>query len=229
MKWLTIIILCTQSLVIFGQEPEIPLYLQKPLEISNPDFNKIIDSLARINLQPNFIKELIKPNSDFNKIIESENKSEENRRLQHLFGNYADFKKEFLDLKLKDEPVSLYLKQLREELLSQRYANNNGGGVVFSGPISSIYNAFSKEVQSQEKYNKIIAYEPSQHIINTKYNFEKVQQWTGLKENELTKFVLFCNFKDSFILYASDYELIDSVRHKLIEFMIKTDSCNYQN
>jgi hypothetical protein len=228
MKWLGIIYFITQSLILFGQETNTPLYLQKDLKLYSPDLNQITDSLSLNNIQPDFTNKYIKPNITTNIKPGTESKAEEARRLKVLFGSYADFQKKFLALKLKDEPVNLYLKKIKEDLVAVSNTSS-GGGIVFTGPITAIYNAFSKEVESQRKHQELIEYAPKQKIIHAKYNTEKVQYWTGLKNEELTQFVLFCDFKDSFLLRVSDYELIAKIRNKLIEFKAKSDSCNYQN
>ena len=217
-RWLFSVFFIVQFLVLTGQERDTPLLLLKNLRNSGPEFDKLLDSLAMINTQHNFNGQLlVNPNLyTRNKYDSVYKESIEFDRLQHLFGDYSDFKRKFLALKIKDNYIDL-------KLPSMKYYSAKGS-LVFSGPVSFFYNAFSKEAQYIKKLEELQAYEPKQHKINSKYNKENIQHWTGLKGDELTKFVVFCHFDDTCLLSTSEYDLVKKVMAKLNEFKALNDT-----
>jgi hypothetical protein len=231
MKQLILIVLLVQSLVLMGQEIDIPINIQREYKFTDTQLTKILDSIALINI-PRAIDHNNINYSGFENIhksIDSTKKANENARLRQLFGDYDSFKSKFLALELKDETIDLHLPFKHEYDSRNPNYDYTCGGLVFTGPVSSIYNIFSKEVQSLYKHQDLTNYEPSQRIINKKYNKDKVQEWTKLNDHDLTKFVLYCNFDDTFLLKCSEYELVRSVLNKLTEFQALSDSANYKN
>jgi hypothetical protein len=210
-----------------GQETEKSFILKNPLRIGDSALKNEMDSVALEKINTEFIERLIQSEYKSNKPIESDH-IKDSLRMRAIFGSYAEFKQKFLALDIKNQVPNLNLPKMSG--LSP-YANDplyaGRVGFAFSGPISFFYNKFSKEEQSRARYEALMQYEPNQRRINEKYNYEKVKLWTGLKGDCLTKFVLYCHFDDDYLLQANEYDLIETVMFKLIEFKSKKDSCNF--
>jgi hypothetical protein len=229
---LTIILLFYVRLLI-SQEVDSPQYFQNTFQFDANELKKALDSLALEQLNSNFFKNNLN-NFDSNialKTIDSlSDKKADSIRMSQLFGSYADFQRKFLALDLKNDVLDLNLpksSRINVFINQQDYAGQVGFSC--SGPVSLIYNAFSKEEQSKRKYYALKAYEPTRKRIDAKYNYAKVKRWTGLKDDDLNRFVLYCHFEDSFLINASEYELIQMVLIKLTEFKALADSCNFNN
>ena len=54
--------------------------------------------------------------------------------------------------------------------------------------------------------------------VECKYNREKVASWTGLKDEELTEFIVYCDLKPNYILESTEYDIMEIVKNKLLEF-----------
>jgi len=152
---------------------------------------------------------------------------EEYLKLTLVLGNYSNFKKNFLNLCLNDELPDLGLPKAAPGGPNLFHKNMDGtSGFSMTGPVTLLYNAFSKEEKSKRKVAVLIAYDPIQKRINAKYNSYNIEHWTGLKGEKLTKFVLYCNFDDNFLAEVNEYDLIVTIDIKLKEFIALNDSCN---
>ena len=49
-------------------------------------------------------------------------------------------------------------------------------------------------------------------IINSKFNKRNVGELTGLKGEELVEFMDYCNLPEEFLLNASEYDILDTVK-----------------
>ena len=47
--------------------------------------------------------------------------------------------------------------------------------------------------------------------LNGKYNEHVIEELTGLKDEEINKFMKFCNFQDKYILSIDDYNLYSEI------------------
>jgi hypothetical protein len=119
---------------------------------------------------------------------------------------WAEFKKAFLDLDIEDPLANLDLhlpspKEMRNFAYPQ-------GGIVMEGPISMLYNQFSKEARSK----RILAGLVKKDEAAVRYNPVLITKLTGIKdEGEIKKFIDFCALRVQFILEASDYELYAAI------------------
>jgi hypothetical protein len=138
--------------------------------------------------------------------------------------DYKQFKKKFLEI----EPVkpmvidgfSRYIPKRIPDLLDtnklKKIFNPDNGTIAIS--ITKIYNLYSKEEQSKRKVLYLQQEERELVIINQKYNPSIVQRLTNLKDEELTDFILFCHFTHQYLYEASEYEIVEAISRKLIEF-----------
>jgi hypothetical protein len=228
MKQNLIIFVLLYSQFVYAQEINKPLILQNPRKIETIRINKMMDSLSLFRLNSDFYKNSFSSNKSFDTAIIK--KQTEEKQLQNLLGSYPDFKRKFLALEFKDPMLDLHLPKAKggtPKMLDPNFINSLG--FLINSPISFFYCNFSKEEQSLRKAYALNADMPNRRCIDAKYNKEKVQLWTGLKDKELTKFVMFCNFDDAYLLRANEYDLIDNILKKLTEFKAIQDSCNYNN
>ena len=98
---------------------------------------------------------------------------------------------------------------------------NQGGINIHTGvsPITALYSIFSKEAK-QKRYFKSVIDETAEYIrIGEKFNGQMVMQITGLKDDELIKFMSFCNFSKDFLLNYSPETIIRAIKQKYVDFV----------
>jgi len=119
---------------------------------------------------------------------------------------YEQLRKEFMKVEIEDPVADLDL-----HLPSAREMNNYAypeGGIHVSGPISMLYEQFSKEARSKKIYAELMNKEKA----GKRYNKTLVSNITGLKdEDEIQKFMDYCALKVRFILESTDYELYAAI------------------
>ena len=138
---------------------------------------------------------------------------------EKLPDNYTDFKRKFLALKLDNEPIDIGLPKVKHgipPLLDKNYLSSPW--FALNSPISFLYYNFSKAERSKRKAYELRHEKDQYAVIDNKINRHKIQYWTGLKENDLDKFILFCDFSFDYMLSANEYELIQKVKQKLQDF-----------
>lgn len=136
-----------------------------------------------------------------------------------LPGTYEEFKRKFLALKLDNEPIDIGLPKAKPgipQLLDDNYIKSLG--FALNSPISFLYYNFSKVERSKRKHIRL-RYESEEYAkIDKKFNRHKIQYWTGLKEKELDKFILFCHFSLEYLLTSNEYDIILKIKEKLVDF-----------
>jgi hypothetical protein len=119
---------------------------------------------------------------------------------------WAEFKKEFLEMKVEDPLANLDLHlPSPAEMRNLAYPQ---GGIVMQGPISFLYDQFSKEARSKRIYADLMKKDEAA----VRYNNVVISKVTGIQdEDEIKKFIDFCGLRVEFILEASDYELYAAI------------------
>ena len=123
-------------------------------------------------------------------------------------------KKEFLTLELEDEfpEVNLYLEKAM-------IAPKPQTGIVISGPISYLYNKFSRHGKNQKKYAALVRREQARLNSTYIYNTALVRKITGMGSNEdIKKFMEFCDLEPEFILNSNEYDLFCAITNCFIEY-----------
>lgn len=126
---------------------------------------------------------------------------------------YAQFRQEFMKVKVEDPLANLDLHlPSPEELRNYAYPC---GGIIMPGPISLLYNQFSKEAKAKQLYGELMTKEKAEK----RYNKTVVARVTGLKkEDDIKKFMDFCAMQIKFILESSDYQLYAAILDCYNEF-----------
>lgn len=87
-----------------------------------------------------------------------------------------------------------------------------------SGPVSALYNAFSREAKEKRKLKTLRENIKDYRLIDAKYNIEVVKQITDLDDEGAKRFMEWCTFEDEFILKSSAYDLAVAMLKCLDEF-----------
>jgi hypothetical protein len=89
---------------------------------------------------------------------------------------------------------------------------NPGLTYTIQGPITALYEAFSKTAKSQRKYQSLVNADNRKVIAAYRYNPEVVKQVTVFKtDKEIQDFMLYCNLQVDFIVNATEYELFKAI------------------
>ncbi len=130
--------------------------------------------------------------------------------------SYKEFQKRFLEIEpergLQIEGLPKAKIQDIPSLLDTNYLNSNHFA-IFS-PINYLYYKYSKEEKSKRKVFYLERQKREQLIIDKKYNLEMIEQITGLKGDEITDFMAFCNFSHQFLYEATDLEIVQEINRK---------------
>jgi len=132
---------------------------------------------------------------------------------------YKQFRKDFLELEVKDP-----LADLKSDLLDNKEieALDQTPGVpgqisLYSGPgpVSLLYDQFSKEARSRRLYAEVLKKEKAEN----RYNKVIITRITGLKDEEtINAFMKFCPLDVNFVLQSTDYDLYLTIWNCYIEF-----------
>ncbi|MFO7657612.1 MAG: carboxypeptidase-like regulatory domain-containing protein [Bacteroidales bacterium] len=86
------------------------------------------------------------------------------------------------------------------------------GGNLMAVPI------LSPEEKQRIKLKEIVNKELIHYEIDKKFNRQVVADLTGLKDQELDEFILYCNFNQKFLQFGSQYEILVKVLEKFEQF-----------
>lgn len=125
------------------------------------------------------------------------------------------------DLKLNDP--KFYNTPLPGGQLPQRSSTpglaNPGLTVTVPGPITALYDAFSKEGKSKRKFEMLTIQDEKKVIAARRYNAKVVQQITQFTtDKEIQDFMLFCNLSVDFIVSSTEYDLYKAINECLLAY-----------
>lgn len=90
------------------------------------------------------------------------------------------------------------------------------GGVAVSGAITALANKFNKKEQQRERIRQLQAQDERKKYYKSLFEFwfekEFVAEITGLRGNELNKFIKFCKPSLHFLEEATEYEVILAIQ-----------------
>lgn len=116
-------------------------------------------------------------------------------------------KKEFLELEFEEEAtVNLHL----EEIEIQGPAD---AGMVIKGPFTALYEAFSRHAKVLRQYEALLGQDKLKFVAGKRYNASTIKKITGLNdEQDLIRFMEYCNLEPEFILRVNDYDLYCAIK-----------------
>ncbi|WMN11829.1 hypothetical protein QYS49_39695 [Marivirga salinae] len=134
-----------------------------------------------------------------------------------------DFRKKLITMPMQDNgkflPFGMKPAKPRSEIppLYNR-SLNSGLGYVVMNPLKSITRKLNSEFQEKVKYYALKADENDKIIRDKKFNRSLVASLTELEGDELTDFIHFLDFADSFIASASAYEIAEKIKEEFKKF-----------
>lgn len=92
---------------------------------------------------------------------------------------------------------------------------------AFGSPISFLYNTFSHKGKMDKKYRMLLAIDYDSKVVHKRFDRYLVASIVPIETNEeLDLFMEYCQFDFSFLLNASDYELIAAVQKKYMAYLL---------
>ena len=117
---------------------------------------------------------------------------------------YAEFKQAIIDFDHKKYVIDVRIPKT-EIMNTDALANP---GITLGGPITALYNAFSKEGKELKKYQELIERDNFERFLASKYNENIVSKITGIKNTEkLYVFMDYCNLSEAFIIHSKEYDI----------------------
>jgi hypothetical protein len=96
---------------------------------------------------------------------------------------------------------------------------NPGLTYTIKGPITTLYDAFSKEAKSQRKYVELVKADQKKVVAARRYNPEVVKLITHFtSDKEIQDFMLYCNLSVDFIISSSEYDLYKAIHECLLAY-----------
>jgi hypothetical protein len=121
---------------------------------------------------------------------------------------YAELRQEFMKLRAPEEKI-LDRITMPDINYGSKYTNPDGGGIVLPGPLSLLYNTFSKEAKELKKMNKILAEDRLREDIISIISRRTLETEFGIKTDEqIDVMIKRCNLTPEFIRGRSHYDII---------------------
>lgn len=96
---------------------------------------------------------------------------------------------------------------------------NPGLTLTIPGPITALYDAFSKEGKSKRKLELMLDQDQKKVVAARRYNAKIVQHITAFTtDKEIQDFMLFCNLSVDFIVSSTEYDLYKAIHECLLAF-----------
>ena len=96
---------------------------------------------------------------------------------------------------------------------------NPGLTYTIPGPITALYDAFSKEGKSRRKYEELVKSDQKKVVAARRYNADVVKLITHFtSDKEIQDFMLYCNLSVDFIISSSEYDLYKAVHECLLAY-----------
>ncbi len=137
--------------------------------------------------------------------------------------SYEGFKKDIVTLELPE-----YYRRAEDVKLSEFDKANavyksegnilSLGGAITTSPITYLYDKYSHKGKMNRLYNEMVSYEEEVERIQDKYNREIVQELTGLKDQELINFMMYCRFSYYDLVRMSDEEIRSKIKSKYFDY-----------
>ena len=93
-----------------------------------------------------------------------------------------------------------------------------GFGPVIGGPVTLLYNAFSKTAKQERVYRAKVMGTDDDMVIGSKFNGNIVNDLTGLQGDELINFMAWCGFSRKYLLTANDGQIEKNILDKWFQY-----------
>ncbi|MDO9255497.1 MAG: carboxypeptidase-like regulatory domain-containing protein [Bacteroidales bacterium] len=96
---------------------------------------------------------------------------------------------------------------------------NPGLTLTIPGPITALYDAFSKEGKSRRKLETLVSQDQKKVVAARRYNAEVVKQVTSFRsDKDIQDFMLYCNLSVDFIVSSTEYDLYKAINECLLAY-----------
>lgn len=115
------------------------------------------------------------------------------------------FKAEFMEETVKEDKTAMRISNWMAHLVPSdelRMIFQASRGVGFS---------INYKTKADKSRKKVAEMEKKYQLIAPKYNDKMIKSITGLKDEEIYKFIEFCNFDDAFLMNATEYEIMEEI------------------
>lgn len=134
---------------------------------------------------------------------------------------YEGFKRDLAKIEIPE----IYQKIPGVELTAEDKANaeyDKGPNVfrntAIAHPISYLYETFSKKAKMKRLYNEMVQYEDRLDELPLKYNKEIVKDLTGLPDEEILTFMMYCHFSYYDLIRWTPMQIINAIKDKYINY-----------
>ncbi len=129
---------------------------------------------------------------------------------------YEEFKRKFVEFDEPENFVELNLPEIKVPPLT----HPGHIGITLPGPVTLLYNLFSRRAKRQRQYAALMEFEKTQQKLALRYNKEIIFRITGLTDDEeINKFMKYCNFTDEFIFNSLEYEIYLAIRNCYLSYV----------
>ena len=117
---------------------------------------------------------------------------------------------------LKLSGIAAVIRQAQEGNSSLR--PSWGFGPVIGGPVTLLYNAFSKTAKQERVYRAKVMGTDDDIVIGNKFNGDIVKDLTGLQGDELINFMAWCGFSRKYLLAANNGQVEKNILDKWFQY-----------
>lgn len=134
---------------------------------------------------------------------------------------YEGFKRDLAKIEIPEIYQRIPGVELTEE--DKANAEYDKGPNVFRNtaiahPISFLYETFSKKAKMKRLYNEMVQYEDRLDELPLKYNKEIVKDLTGLPDEEILTFMMYCHFSYYDLVRWTPMQIINAIKDKYINY-----------
>ncbi len=133
------------------------------------------------------------------------------------YATFTEFKYAFLNFKDPDPPLDLNLPEVQAH-----YDPRDPGemvSVTAPGPISVLYDHFSRREKEKRQYQEVLAQEELARKAKRVINPTVVKNLTGIdNEEEYYAFLRFCNMSNEYIVHTREYEVYERLRQCFAQY-----------
>ena len=142
-----------------------------------------------------------------------------------LLSTYDRFKRDILSREAQ-EAYRLSNEVSQYDIYVPPLPNQGGINIPTIGklahPVTFLYDMWSKEGKQKQYYHSIVNGTAEFMKIGEKFNGYIVKELTGLENDELIKFMSFCNFTKEYLLSASEVAIRNEIIRKYKEYINDT-------
>lgn len=131
------------------------------------------------------------------------------------FPEYQQFKDQILATDAGDTALQVF--GVPRVVISKEDRLN--ASLAIRGPFSAVHNTFSKRAKEQKKLRKILQNQETRYMASTKFNRDWVAELTKLKGDELTSFIAYCNFSETYLANTPEYIIHEDMMELLPKFL----------